>query len=141
MIHLEVLKSHDPNALGLYPFEFDKIHIGRSKKNDLIFFEKQLPLQFLTLEIIKGQLVVRNNINSLSFYLNGKKVNGLLKLNLGDTLSFGSQEVKVVAFKQVLAEEDLSQDFERFSEKSSELQFALDFIEDVLLKMEEDKHV
>jgi len=86
-------------------------------------------------------LIVKSHVKSPAFYLNGKKINGTLKLNLGDIISFGSQEIKVISFNQIIKEEDLSADFERFSEKASELQFALDFIEDVLLQMEEDKHV
>ncbi|MBY0414874.1 MAG: hypothetical protein K2Q18_11945, partial [Bdellovibrionales bacterium] len=137
MIHLEILSSSDANAVGLYDFEYDEIYIGRSKKNDLIFLDKELPLNFMALQIIEevnGLFLVARSFTRLPFFfLNGKKISGALKIYPNDIIAFGDNQIKIKSFKQTKVEEDLSLAFDNFSQKAPELRFALDFIEEVLI--------
>lgn len=141
MIHLEIIKSSDPLALGIYEYEFDQINIGRSKKNDLIFLDKELPLEFLTIKIIQDHLVVQSLNRSPYFFVNGKKVSGTLKLNPNDTIAFGQNQIRIIKSLPTNGIIDFSAVYEEFMQKSPELKFALEFIEEVLIDLEKDTHV
>lgn len=141
MIHLEILSSSDSLALGLYEFEYDYVLMGRSKKNDLIFKDRELPLRYITLEIVEDRtgihLMVRNLIRIPYFFVNGKKISGSLKLRNNDVIAFGENKIKVVNFKKTKIDEDLGPAYAKFATEASELRFALDFIEEVLIESEE----
>jgi pSer/pThr/pTyr-binding forkhead associated (FHA) protein len=141
MIHLEVLSSRDPLALGLYEYEYDQVSMGRSKKNDLIFLDKELPLHYLVIKFIGGQLAIQSRVKEPFFFVNGKKISGTLKLKENDTIAFGNNQIRVVKALATNASDDFSAAFENFNKKSPELKFALDFIEEVLLDLEKDSHV
>ncbi|TDP53801.1 hypothetical protein C8D79_1077 [Bacteriovorax stolpii] len=141
MLHLEILSSSDPLAVGLYEFEFNRVHIGRSKKNDLIFLDSELPLQYMTIQIIQDKhgpgLVVKSLTRSPFFFVNGKKISGALKIRPNDVIAFGENKIKIHAFAPTTDETDLSEAFKGFAANASELRFALDFIEEVLIEVEE----
>lgn len=141
MIHLEILSSSDPLAVGLYEFEFDHIHVGRSKKNDLIFLDRELPANYLTLQIIMEKngpaLVVRSLVRSPFFFVNGKKISGALKIRANDVIAFGENKFKILAFAKTEKETDLGAAFQGFEANASDLRFSLDFIEEVLIELEE----
>ena len=136
MIHLEIINSSEPLALGLYEYEFDHIRIGRSKKNDLIFLEPEIPLKYLILRIVNNQLIVQSFKRSSFFFVNGKKVSGTLKLHPNDVLAFGVHQIRIIKSAQTSATEDFSSIYEDFIKEASELKFALDFIEEVLIEIE-----
>lgn len=145
MIHLEILSSSDPLAVGLYEFEFNHVQIGRSKKNDLIFLDKALPLNYMNLQIhqdSKGTyLVARSERGSPFFFINGKKISGVIKVRINDVIAFGENQIKILDFRTTTHEEDLGQAFNDFAKNASELRFALDFIEEVLLDFEKASDV
>jgi hypothetical protein len=92
MIHIEILSSSDPLALGLYDYEYDHISIGRSKRNDIIFQDKELPVSYLILQIVEDksvdQLVVRSVTKEPYFFVNGKKISGVFKIYENDIIAF-----------------------------------------------------
>ena len=141
MIHVEIISSCDPLALGLYDYEYDHISIGRSKKNDIIFLDKELPTAFLILEILedksKDELVVRSLSRQPYFFVNGKKISGLYKIYENDVIAFGENKIRIVKYKRTKVEEDLSMAFKEFEKNAPELGFALEFIEEILIDMEE----
>lgn len=145
MIHLEILSSSDSLAIGLYEFEYDHVHIGRSKKNDLIFLEKELPPSFMNLEIIEDSkgthLVARSLTPSPFFFINGKKISGVIKLRQNDIIAFGENQIKILNFKKTHEADDLTQAFNDFAVNAPEVRFALDFIEEVLLDHEKASDV
>ena len=141
MIYLEVTKCSDPLALGIYEYEFDKISIGRSKKNDLIFLDSELPLHYLDIKIVQGQLVVQSLVRSPFFFVNGKKISGTLKLKPNDLIAFGSNQIRIINSSLTNLSADFSSAYEVFNKNSPELKFALEFIEEVLLDLEKDSHV
>ncbi len=136
MIHIEVINSSEPLALGLYEYEFDQISIGRSKKNDLVFLNRELPLKYLTLKIVQNQLIIQSSPQSPYFFINGKKLSGSLKLHINDTLSFASHNIRIINYALTNRVEDFSATYEEFSKEAPELKFALDFIEEVLIELE-----
>jgi hypothetical protein len=145
MIHLEILTSSDSLAIGLYEFEYDHVHIGRSKKNDLIFLEKELPPSFMNIEIIEDSkgthLVARSLTRSPFFFINGKKISGVIKIRHNDIIAFGENQIKILNFKKTYEADDLSQAFDDFAKNAKEVRFALDFIEEVLLDHEKASDV
>lgn len=145
MIHLEILSSSDSLAIGLYEFEYDHVHIGRSKKNDLIFLEKELPHSFINLEIIQDfegiHLVARSLTRTPYFFINGKKISGVIKIRINDVIAFGENKIKILNFKKTQEADDLSHSFNDFAKNAKELSFALDFIEEVLLDNEKASDV
>lgn len=146
MLHVEILSSSDPLAIGLYEFEYDHLGIGRSKKNDLIFLDRELPLNYMILQVSEDHhnpyLVVKSLTRSPYFFINGKKISGLLKIRIGDVIAFGENKIKIIAFMKTRTETDLSEAFTTFAEKAPELRFALEFIEEVLVDLEEKgRHV
>lgn len=140
MIHIEILTSSDPFAIGLYEFEFDQVFIGRSKKNDLIFLDRELPLNYMMLQVLADQsdpyLVVRSLTRTPYFFINGKKISGALKIRVGDVIAFGDNKFKIIAYKNTKQETDLSEAYTKFAKEAPELRFALDFIEEVLIDLE-----
>ena len=141
MIYLEVEKSNDPLALGIYEFEFDQISIGRSIKNDLIFLDEELPRNFLLIKFVQGYLIVKNLTRLPFFFVNGKKVSGTLKINVNDTISFGQNQIRVIKFKLSNQPIDFPVFYEKFHQEVPELKFSLDFIEQVLIDLEKDSNV
>lgn len=140
MIHIEILSSSDPLAIGLYEFEYDHLLIGRSKKNDLIFLDRELPLKYMKLEVIEDNhghyLAVRSLTSSPYFFINGKKVSGALKIRTGDVIAFGENKIQIINFQKTKIETDLSEAYVNFEKNAPELRFALDFIEEVLIDLE-----
>lgn len=141
MIYLEVTSSRDPNAIGLYEYEFDQVTMGRSKKSDLIFLDKELPLHYLVIRFLGGQLVVQSRVKEPYFFVNGKKISGTLKLKSDDTIAFGNNQIRVVKAMATNTSEDFSSAYENFNKQSPEMKFALDFIEEILLDMEKQTNV
>lgn len=141
MIYLEVTSSRDPNAIGLYEYEFDQVTMGRSKKSDLIFLDKELPLHYLVIRFLGGQLVVQSRVKEPYFFVNGKKISGTLKLKPDDTIAFGNNQIRVVKAMATNTSEDFSSAYENFNKQSPEMKFALDFIEEILLDMEKQTNV
>lgn len=141
MIHLEVLNCKDPNALGLYEYEYDQVTLGRSKKSDLIFQDKELPLHYLVIRFMGGQLIVQSRVAEPFFFVNGKKISGTLKLKPNDTIAFGNNQIRLIKASETNINSDFSSAYEQFNKQSPELKFALDFIEEVLLDMEKENHV
>lgn len=141
MIYLEVTRSSDPLVLGVYEFEFDQISIGRSKKNDLIFLDRELPLQYLLIKLVQGQLIVQSLIRSPFFFVNGKKISGTLKVKANDTIAFGDNQIRIIKSSVTNQSVDFSSAYDDFNKSVPELKFALEFIEEVLIDLEKDTHV
>ena len=140
MINISITKSNETDAIGVYDFFYNIVHIGRSRKNDVIVLDKELPLFFLKLEIIeeKGRevLVVRSQDRLPYFFVNGKKISGTLKLKPNDTLSFGHNHIVINNFQKTSLEEDLTPVFNQFESEAPELRFILEAIEEKLIEIE-----
>ncbi|NOT79517.1 MAG: hypothetical protein HOP07_11040 [Bacteriovoracaceae bacterium] len=140
MIQLEVLTSDDQLALGVYEFNFNYIHIGRSKRNDIIISNKELPALFLKISIFEDahgeHLMVRNRNREPFYQINGKKISGSLKIKTNDIISFGPTSLKIISFQKTPNGLDLTEPFKAFEANAPECRVALDFIEEVLMDLE-----
>lgn len=141
MIYLEVTKCLDPLVLGVYEFEFDQVSIGRSKKNDLIFLDRELPLKYLHIKFVRGELIVQSLVRSPFFFVNGKKISGTLKIKINDTIAFGNNQIRISTSAVTSPSVDFSSAFDDFNKSAPELKFALEFIEEILMELEKDAHV
>lgn len=100
----------------------------------------------MVLQIIEDatgiHLVARSFARSPFFFINGKKISGTLIIHPNDIVAFGDNQIKIKSFKQTKVEEDLGVAFEKFAKNSNDLRFALEFIEEVLIDIEnKGKHV
>jgi len=103
--------------------------------------DKELPLHYLVIRFISGQLVVQSQVKEPFFFVNGKKISGTLKLKPNDTIAFGNNQIRVVKATETNVSADFSSAYENFNKQSPELKFALDFIEEILLDMEKETNV
>ncbi len=141
MIKLEIFKSNDPLALGIYDYLFDQIYIGRSKNCDLIFQDTDLPLYHLQLSMVDLNLTVQNNLPDIFYYINSKKTSGLSILKKNDILSFGFHHLKILNFEKTLKPTDLTIYFEKKDSLPPTVLSALSYIEEKLLDFEKVKDV
>lgn len=140
MIYIEVTKSSDPTAIGLYDFCFDTIYIGRSKKSDLIILDQNCPLHYLELKIINNQLIIKNFKNQNHFFINGKKVSGTLKLKTRDIISFGKESFTIKDFSSTQnIQVDITELYSQFKAKHPELEFSLKTIEKIIIELEAEE--
>ena len=135
------MKSSDPTANGFYEFEFDRITIGRSKKNDLIFLDKDLPLHFLSLLFVQDQLLIKSTTRTPPYFVNGKKLSGTVKVKANDIIAFGENQIRIIKSQQTTPSLDITKAYDEFITKSPELKFALEFIEETLISLEKDENV
>lgn len=141
MLKVEIIQSSDPLAIGVYNYQFDQIFIGRSKKNDLVFLEQDFPAKFITITVTETSLIGQNHPEGPSFFINGKKTNGIAKLKTNDIVRFGSHQLKILDFKKTVDPIDLSPFYEKVSEASMEVREALTILEGQLIKYEKDGNV
>jgi hypothetical protein len=140
MITVEIFESSNELMLGEYQYYFDTIFIGSSKKADIIFAEDNLPSKFLSITFLKDQLFVTNEENSMFYFVNNKKMSGARKLMIGDNITINSHKIKILDFKKN-STKSLENYYEDFQKNHSELQFALDFIEEKLIELETNSPV
>lgn len=143
MINIEVISSSEPLAIGPYDFHFDYLFIGRSKKCDLIFKDRELPLRFLQIYIYEDEfgecLIIKSLINHPYFFINGKKVSGSLRIRIGDIIAFGKNQIKIISFKKTNVPDNIAEEYENFEKNYKELGFVLSFIEEKIIELENKK--
>jgi hypothetical protein len=141
MIKLEIIHSSDPLAIGTYDYLFDKIFVGKSKKCDLIFDDKEFPACYLTISLINNSLVVENGKNAPSYLVNGKKIKGPLKIKRQDIIQVGVNQIKILDFNSTFVPIDLTPFYEKISSASEEDQAALAILENALIALEDNNNV
>lgn len=137
MIKFEITQSSDTLALGLYEYLFDQVFIGRSKKCDLIFIEKEFPLRYLTITANENALIIQSDAGAPPYFINGKKTNGAFKLKKNDLVILGSHQLKILDFKKTNLPTDLSPFYEKVPNASEKVKEALSFLEEKLIDLEE----
>jgi hypothetical protein len=138
MIKLEITDSIETLSMGTYNYLYDQVFIGRSKKNDLIFLEKDIPLKFLTITANEKSLVIQSEQGAPYYYVNGKKTSGAFKLKYNDVISINSHVIKILDFKQTQESFDLTPFYEKLPDALPEIKEALSFIEERLVAIEEE---
>jgi hypothetical protein len=138
MIKLEITDSAETLSIGTYNYLYDQVFIGRSKKCDLIFLEKGIPLKFLTITANDKSLVIQSEQGTPPYYINGKKTSGAFKLKNNDVVSINSHSIKILDFKQTHESIDLTPFYEKLADAPPEIKEALSLIEEKLVALEEE---
>lgn len=138
MIRLEVIDSPETLAIGTYNYLYDQVFIGRSKKNDLIFLEKDIPPKFLTITATDNSLVIHSEPSSPPYFINGKKTTAAFKLKKNDVISVNSHSIKILDFKRTHEPLDLTPFYEKMPDLNPEIKETLSYLEEKLLELEEE---
>lgn len=139
MITIEIIDSSYPTAIGNYPFQFDGVYIGKSKKADIILNDQEIPSKFLTIKFVQQQLLIENEKDSPFYFVNGKKMSGVRKLKIGDIVQFGKHKLKIIDAlmnPHKSKNDDLHLYYESFNKEAADLKFLLDFLEEEIIKFE-----
>lgn len=137
MIKLEITDSTDLLAIGIYDYIFDQVFIGRSKNNDLIFLDKEIPLRYLTITANEKNLIIQSEEGAPHYLVNGKKTSGAAKLKNNDIVMFEKHLLRILDFKKSNLPTDLSSFYEKVSVASDEVRETLSFLEEKLIELEE----
>lgn len=84
-----------------FALEKDEVTLGRSRNNDLTFNDQLLSRQHLVLRREGGEIMVEDPGSTHGAFLNEKRLRGILSLNEGDVLQFGSQKMRLVKLAEV----------------------------------------
>lgn len=138
MITLEITHSNDEDAIGIYPFLFDSVYIGSSQKADIVLTDKNLPKKFLTIQFVKGTLVIQSELSAPFYFVNGKKMSGVRKLKIGDKINIGRNTIVLKEYAETSStkDEDLSFYYLKFNKETPEMKFILEFLEDQIVRLE-----
>jgi hypothetical protein len=139
MIKLEITKSPELLAIGVYHYLFDEIFIGRSKKCDLIFLEHKFPLRYLTITANEKFLVIQCDSQAPFYFVNGKKTQGAFKLRINDIVVFGDHHIKILDFKKTTYAQDLTSFYEKVPTSSPKTRAALTLLENKLMQVEKEE--
>lgn len=136
MINLEIIASSNSDEIGNYPYEFDCIYIGNSKRADIQINDKRIPSKYLTIKCILNQLIIKNETLSPFYFVNGKKISGARKLKRGDIITIESLQIKIIDFDKTEKDENLEQYHQSLDKNANELRFLLDILEEKILEIE-----
>jgi hypothetical protein len=139
MIEIEIIKSSEPTAIGVYKYSFDQINIGRSKKCDLIFLDALFPACYLTISANEKFLLVQSTPESPAYLINGKKTNGSFKIKSNDVITFGNHQLKVIDYNLSIKPIDLKPFEEKINEASEEVIAVLGYLEKKILEFDKAK--
>lgn len=139
MIHLNVLTSIDPNAPGLYEFEYDVLSIGRSIKNDLILNEENVAKCALYLSIENNTLFIQTLSNSIFCLVNGKKISGKKRLDIGDKVEIGKSKIEIIQFKKTNDDLNFGMLYENFLKKFPDHKYILEALDVEIEELEKSK--
>jgi hypothetical protein len=97
MIKLFIIQSTDLEVKGEFCFFLNVVKVGSSSTNHLIFNDSDIASHHITLELNKkGPFIVSTEGNF--FLLNGKKIEGIKKLNINDVVKVGSTSFGILDF-------------------------------------------
>ena len=65
----------------------------------------------------------------------------MLKIKVDDIIAFGEHQIRIVASAVTNQSADFSTAFDDFNKNAPELKFALEFIEEILIELENENHV
>lgn len=99
MIKLQLIKSPDSAAIREFHFFHNQLYLGRSNGN-LCIQDPELNRSHLMIEIVGSDLLVHPQKEVSHYLINGKRATEIRKIKLGDSLTIGKTEFKIVDFKE-----------------------------------------
>ncbi|MAZ48739.1 MAG: hypothetical protein CME65_09255 [Halobacteriovoraceae bacterium] len=97
MIELEILKSSDPNRLGIIKFFKNELKVGAHISNDVIL--EQTNLEFsATLDLTNKNQFYFSPKSDIEYHVNKNKINSKKVIKVGDIIEICGTQLKVLSF-------------------------------------------
>lgn len=103
MIAFEITHSPDLNVTRSFTFYQNMIYLGRRRGN-LCIDDPDLLDSHLMIEVIGNVLQVHPQSRVDHYLLNHKRATEIRKLKVGDSLTIGQTEIKILNFEETLEE-------------------------------------
>jgi hypothetical protein len=145
MIEIEITDSPDSEIIGVFKYNFDKIFLGHSNKNNIVIDDPGIEKFHMVIEISLNQISCRS-LSASYFYFEGKKLSGEKNLAPNTIIRIGETSFKILSFLKNPIEEDQEKEneFEEkysiINESSPEIIDILEQLENELKFIELDKH-
>lgn len=98
MIHFEIIESPDLNVLTSFKFFRNEIYIGR-RAEDLSISDLSLKDLHILLEVPEDELLIHPQKDVTHYLINGKRSTSIRKLKVGDSVTFGTTTLKIIAYE------------------------------------------
>ncbi len=99
MISFQIIDSPDLNVLREFTFFQNLIYLGR-KRGNLCIDDPELHESHLMIEVIGPILQVHPQTNVDHYLLNSKRATEIRKLKVGDTVTMGNTQLKILRFEE-----------------------------------------
>ena len=120
---------------------YDELLVGRSRRCHLVLEDPDISSIHFKIFIENDNLLVAT-MSDEKMHINGKKFKGTKKLNLGDKVTFGANQIEIIEFKTLsFPSLDLEKLYEDAVNKSPELENIISLLERELLYMESKQNV
>ena len=103
MIAFEITRSPDLNVVRSYTFYQNLLYLGR-KRGNLCVNDPEIHESHLMIEVIGNILQVHPQSRVDHYLLNHKRATEIRKLKVGDTLTIGETELRIIRFEETLEE-------------------------------------
>ena len=115
MIHIDIIKSPDTDALTPFQYFQNELYIGSSNGN-LLIRDPELYDSHLMLEVVENDLLAHPQKSVDSYLIDGKRASTIRKIKRGQILTIGATQIKILNFeetsfksKKTLLDEKLAQ--------------------------------
>ena len=99
MIWIDITDSIDLVSLGEHYFPYENVTIGNKYKNSLVIKDLEMNDSIIRFKITEENLFL---IAENFLKLNGKKIKGKIKLNIGDKVKLGTTSLHIKNFETSL---------------------------------------
>ncbi len=142
MISFKFLESVDEDYQDFdFTNNYDELLIGRSRRCHLVLEDQDISPIHFRLFIEKDNLLVAT-MSEEKMHINGKKFKGTKKINTGDRIKFGNNEIEIIDYKKLSYPSlDLEKLYEDAVNKSPELENIISLLERELLYLESKQNV
>lgn len=143
MIEIEIIDSPNREIIGISKFNFDKIFLGQSNKNNIVIEDPGVDKFHMVIEIFSNKISCKSLLEN-HFLFEERKLSGQKNLLPNAIIKVGSTSFKILSFLKNSTEEDPEKKFEEIyshiNESSPEIIDLLDQLENELKLIELDKH-
>lgn len=103
MIQIEITLSPDFNVLAPFKFYQNQLYVGRVH-GDLHVRDPELLPSHIMLEVIGQELLIHPQQNVEFYLINSKRASQIRKLKIGDVVTIGKTNFKVLGFEETVVE-------------------------------------
>lgn len=103
MIHIQILKSPDVNVITEFKYYLNQLYLGRGQ-GDLSIQDPDLHRSELMIEVLGSELLVHPQKDVDHYLINGKRATEIRKIKIGERITIGKTEFKILAFAETPTE-------------------------------------